>query len=214
MTPILSIVGKSSSGKTTFLEKLIREITDRGYKVATIKHSHHSISFDQPNKDSWRHAQSGALTTMVSSTTSIQIIKPVEKEQTVDELARNLGEDFDIILSEGFSRGSAPKIEVHRKEAGPLLENASNLIAIATDEPLDTDIRQFALEDIKGVVSLIEEKYLKPERERASFFVNGKKIQLPKSEAEKIKNSLVGFAKELEGVKEVETLEFRYQAKK
>ena len=116
MPPIVSIVGKSSTGKTTFLEKLIGEISSRGYKVATIKHSHHAISFDQPNKDSWRHAQAGASATMVSSTSEIQVIKPITEELTIDQLARQLGEDYDLILTEGFSRGNAPKIEIHRKK--------------------------------------------------------------------------------------------------
>jgi len=164
MPPIISIVGKSSTGKTTFLEKLIRELSDRGYRVATIKHSHHSISFDNPNKDSWRHAQAGAVATMVSSTTEFQIIKPVARELTVEELAHHLGDDYDIILSEGFSRGNAPKIEIHRKEAGPLLEVASNLFAIVTDELLETDIKQFALEDIGSVVDLIADKFLRPNK--------------------------------------------------
>jgi molybdopterin-guanine dinucleotide biosynthesis adapter protein len=160
MPPIISIVGKSSTGKTTFLEKLIRELTLRGYRVATIKHSHHSISFDNPNKDSWRHAKAGAVATMVSSTTEIQIIKPIPGELTVEELARHLGDDYDIILSEGFSRGNAPKVEIHRKEAGPLLETASNLFAVVTDEALDTDVKQFALDDVRGVADLIVDKFI------------------------------------------------------
>jgi molybdopterin-guanine dinucleotide biosynthesis adapter protein len=212
MPPVISIVGKSSSGKTTFLEKLIREITSRGYKVATIKHSHHSISFDLPNKDSWRHARAGALATMVSSTTSIQIIKPVENELKIEELVRYLGEDFDIIFSEGFSRGNAPKIEVHRKEAGPLLESASNLVAVATDEPLDTEVKQYGIEDARGVAALIEEKYLKPNRERVSVFVNGQKVQLSSFQYEKFKDSLLGLAKGIDGVKDLKSLEIHYHA--
>jgi molybdopterin-guanine dinucleotide biosynthesis protein MobB len=161
MPAIVSIVGKSSSGKTTFLEKLIHELAGRGYRVATIKHSHHSISFDQPNKDSWRHAQAGAVATMVYSTTEIQIIKPVSSELSVEELAHHLGEDYDIILTEGFSRGNAPKVEIHRKDAGPLLDVATNLIAVATDEPVETEARQFALDDVKGVADLIVNNFLK-----------------------------------------------------
>lgn len=210
MASIVSIVGKSSTGKTTFLEKLIRELANRGYKVATIKHSHHSISFDQPNKDSWRHAQAGAKATMVSSTTEIQIIKPVEKELTIDELARNLGEDYDIILTEGFSRGNAPKIEVHRKAAGPLLENAKKLFAVVTDEPLETEARQFAMDDVKGVADLLEEGYLKPNRERVSLYVNGESIPLSAFPREIIINMLVAMAKSLKGVESVNNLEFRY----
>jgi molybdopterin-guanine dinucleotide biosynthesis protein B len=214
MPPIISIVGKSSTGKTTFLEKLINEITNRGYKVATIKHSHHSISFDQPNKDSWRHAQSGAKATMVSSTTEIQIIKPVEKELTIEELARNLGEDYDVILTEGFSRGNAPKIEIHRREAGPLLENASKLFAVVTDEPLDTEAKQFSFDDVKGVTSLIEEKYLKPNRERISLYVNGENIPLSVFPRQIIVNVLMGMANSLKGVKDVKNMEFRYHTDK
>jgi molybdopterin-guanine dinucleotide biosynthesis protein B len=160
MPPVISIVGKSSTGKTTFLEKLIRELAGRHYRVATIKHSHHAISFDQPNKDSWRHAKAGAAATMVSSTTEIQIIKPVPRELTIEELASHLGADYDIILSEGFSRGNAPKVEIHRKDAGPLLETANNLFAVVTDEPLDTDAAQFSHDDVKGVADLLVERFI------------------------------------------------------
>ena len=162
MPPVVSIVGKSSTGKTTFLEKLLRELNGRGYKIATIKHSHHSIDFHDPKKDSYRHSQAGAAATLVSSTTSFQIIKPVAKELTIDELVQHFGDEFDLILTEGFSRGNAPKIEIHRKEAGPLLEVASNLFAVVTDEPLDVDAQQFGLEDVKGMADLIESKYILP----------------------------------------------------
>jgi molybdopterin-guanine dinucleotide biosynthesis adapter protein len=206
MPPIVSIVGKSSSGKTTFLEKLIRELTSRQYRVASIKHSHHSISFDSPNKDSWRHAQAGSKATLVSSTTEIQLIQPVPREQTVDELARHLGEDFDLILTEGFSRGKLPKIEVHRKEAGPLLETASNLIAIATDESLDSEIRQFSLDDIKGVADLVEKDYIQPNRERMLLYLNGEKIPLAVS-PEMLKPILEKAGRQ---IKDIQDLELHY----
>jgi molybdopterin-guanine dinucleotide biosynthesis protein B len=211
MPPIVSIVGKSSSGKTTFLEKLIHEITTRGYRVATIKHSHHSISFDNPNKDSWRHAQAGAASTLVSSTTEIQVIRPVPQEQTIDELARNLGEDFDLILTEGFSRGEMPKIEVHRKEAGPLLETASNLFAVVTDEPLDTSARQFSFDEVKGVADLVEKEYIRPNRERWTLYLNGEKTSLelpPNQTPDKMLEALAGRIKQ---VKEIKDLEVRYR---
>ena len=211
MPPVVSIVGKSSTGKTTFLEKLIRELTSRGFKVATIKHSHHSISFDNPNKDSWRHARAGASATMVSSTSEIQVIKPIPGELSIEELARNLGEEYDIILTEGFSRGNAPKIEIHRKEAGPLLENANKLFAVVTDEPLETTARQFTLEDVKGVADLLEGDFIKPDLERITLYVNGENIPLSVFPRQIIINVLLGMAKSLKGVQEVNDLEFRYR---
>jgi molybdopterin-guanine dinucleotide biosynthesis protein B len=214
MPPIVSIVGKSSTGKTTFLEKLLREITGRGYKVATIKHSHHSISFDDPNKDSFRHAQAGAAATMVSSTTSFQIIRSLPKELNIDQLARHLGEEYDLVLTEGFSRGNAPKVEVHRKEAGPLLEVASKLFAVVTDEPLETEAKQFSLDDVKGVADLIVEKFIKPNRERISLYVNGEIVPLADFPRQIMTNLLLAMANSLKGVKEVESLEFRYHKEK
>jgi len=211
MPPIVSIVGKSSSGKTTFLEKLIREICSRGYRVATIKHSHHDLSFDQPNKDSWRHAQAGAAATMVSSANAVRIIQPVTQELSTEQSARLLGEDYDLILTEGFSHGSAPKIEVHRKAAGPLLENAKNLLAVVTDEPLEIETRQFALEDAKGVADLLEETYLKPTHERLALYVNGEPIPLSAFPRQIISNVLLAMAESLKGVKEIDSLEFRYR---
>lgn len=213
MPPVVSIVGKSSTGKTTFLEKLLRELSGRGHKVATIKHSHHSINFDDPKKDSYRHAQAGAAATMVSSTTSFQIIKPLPREFKIDELTRFLGEDYDLILTEGFSRGDAPKVEIHRKEAGPLLEVASKLFAVVTDEPLDTEARQFALEDVKGVADLIEERFIRPNREQASLYINGEKVQdgsLPQNILDSLLQAVAG---DLKDTKEIKSLEFRYYKK-
>jgi molybdopterin-guanine dinucleotide biosynthesis protein B len=210
MPPIISIVGKSSAGKTTFIEKLLRELSGRGYMVATIKHSHHSIDFDDPSKDSYRHARAGAAVTMVSSTTSFQIVKQVPRELTVDELARNLGEEYDLILTEGFSRGNAPKVEIHRKEAGPLLEIATNLLAVLTDEPLDIETPQFGLDDIQGIAQLIEEKFIRPDWEHFSFYLNGQKIPLLTVPQRVIQDLLGIVPADMTGVQPLIDLEFRY----
>ncbi|MBP1706446.1 MAG: molybdopterin-guanine dinucleotide biosynthesis protein [Chloroflexi bacterium] len=210
MPVIVSIVGKSSTGKTTFLEKLLRELTARGNKVATIKHSHHSLSFDDPSKDSYRHAQAGAAATMVSSTTSFQIIKAVPQELSIEELARNLGEEYDLILTEGFSRGNMPKIEIHRKEAGPLLETATRLFAVVTDEPLETEARQFGFEDVKGVADLLEEKYIRPNQERFTLYVEGENLPASALPRQAIEDFLAAVNKTLKGDREITDLEFRY----
>jgi molybdopterin-guanine dinucleotide biosynthesis adapter protein len=212
MPPIISIVGKSGSGKTTFLEKLIREIASRGYKIATIKHTHHALTFDQPDKDSWRHARAGAAITMCSSSAEIQIIEPVHGEVTIEELARHFGEEYDLILTEGFSgAGNTPKIEIHRQEANLPLLNPAGLIALVTDEPLKSGVKQYGLDDAKGVADLLEETYLKPHPERVSLYVNGKPIPLSAFPRQIIGNVLLALADSLKGVKDVDNLEYRYR---
>ena len=164
MPPIISIVGKSKSGKTTFIEKLINELKSRGYRIATIKHTPDGMNIDQPDKDSWRHIQAGSEATIISSSDNIVLIKPVTPKITIDEIAHHLGEDYDIIIAEGFKQGDAPKIEVHRREVGPPLSDIKKLTAIITDEPLETKARQLSLEDIKGLADLLENGFIKPQR--------------------------------------------------
>jgi len=207
MPPVVSIVGKSKSGKTTFLEKLIRELKARGYHVATIKHTHHDQSFDQPQKDSWRHMQAGSEAVILSAPNGITMMKAVPQKMTVDEIARLFGEDYDIILTEGFSRGSAPKIEVHRKQVGSPLRSATKRIAIVTDEPLETKTRQFSLEDVKGVADLLEKGFIKPQRERVSLYVNDTPIPLSVYPRQMITSVLLAMACCLKGVGEVKNLQ-------
>ncbi|UCH50938.1 MAG: molybdopterin-guanine dinucleotide biosynthesis protein B [Chloroflexota bacterium] len=162
MPQIVSVVGKSKSGKTTLIEKLIPELKSRGYRVATIKHSAHSLSFDKPSKDSWRHIQAGSAATAITSPDQIVLIKPVTEEPELSEIARLVGDDYDIILAEGFKQSNAPKLEVHRKATGPTINQINNLIAIATDEPLETKVRTLPLDDIKGIANFLEHSFIKP----------------------------------------------------
>jgi molybdopterin-guanine dinucleotide biosynthesis protein B len=162
MRPIVSIVGKSESGKTTLLEGLISELKSRGYRVASVKHATRGTALDKPGKDSWRHIQAGSEATAVGFPKQIVLIKPVTHSPSLDEIIRLFDEDYDIILAEGFKWSNAPKIQVHRKKIGPPLSGIRNLIAIATDEPLEVECRQFSLQDFKGIADLLEYSLIKP----------------------------------------------------
>jgi len=207
MPPIISIVGKSKSGKTTFIEKLVGELKSRGYRVATIKHTPQGMTLDEPGRDSWRHIQAGSEATAIASPDKIVLIKPIAQALTLDEIVRFFGEDYDIILAEGFKQGNAPKIEVHRKEVGPLLSSIKKRIAIVTDEPVETRIRQFSWQDIKGLADLLEEGFIKPQRERTSLYINNVPIVLTTWPQEIITNVILAMASSLKGVGEVRSLE-------
>jgi len=209
MPPVLSIVGKSKSGKTRLIEGLISELKSRGYRVATVKHAPRGFCFDKPNTDSWRHMQAGSEATALGSSDRIVLIKPVEQDLGLDELARLLGEEYDIVLAEGFKQSSVPKIEVHRKEIGPLFNSVRKRVAIATDEPLETKTRQFSLEDIKGLADLLENGFIKPQRERISVYVNNQPIPLGAFPKDVITNTLIAMVTSLKGVGKVRSLEIR-----
>lgn len=180
MVPIVCIVGKSDAGKTTFLEKLIPELVRRGYRVGTIKHDTHGFDIDKPGKDTWKHAQAGSSAVVISSAEKIAIIKRVDNELTLDEIALLVGDGLDILLTEGFKRSNKPKIEVSRKEKGDeLLCDERELLALVTDNSFNVRVPQFGLDDTAGVADLLERRFLKRRgQEYVTLIVDGKRIPI------------------------------------
>jgi molybdopterin-guanine dinucleotide biosynthesis protein B len=160
MIPVVSVVGKSDAGKTTLLEKIIPELKRRGYRVATVKHDAHSFEIDQPGKDTWRHRQAGADVVVISAKDKMAIIRRLDEEMSLPQIT-DMITGVDIILTEGFKRGPAPKIEVSRREKSTeLLCAVDELVAVATDQRFDIPAPQFALDDAAGLVDLLERRFL------------------------------------------------------
>jgi molybdopterin-guanine dinucleotide biosynthesis protein B len=158
--PVVSLVGKSGVGKTTVLERVIREVKARGYKLGTIKHDTHGFEVDRPGKDSWRHAQAGSDAVVISGPRKLALIRQLEEEVPLDEILGLIG-DVDLVITEGYKRGDRPKIEVTRRERGTeLLCLPEELIAVMADYPVDMAKPQFRLDDASGIVDLLEELYL------------------------------------------------------
>jgi molybdopterin-guanine dinucleotide biosynthesis protein MobB len=159
--PIISIVGRSGVGKTTLVEKLIGELKRRGRRVATIKHDTHTFEIDQPGKDSWRHAQAGSDVVVIAAPERLAMIRRLDQELSLDQIA-SLIADVDIILTEGYKRGNAPKIEVSRRQRGSgLVSPPEELVAIASDQSYpELAVPRFELDDIVGLTDLIERDFL------------------------------------------------------
>jgi molybdopterin-guanine dinucleotide biosynthesis protein MobB len=161
--PIVSIVGRSNTGKTTLIEKMIPELKCRGYRVATIKHNVHGFDIDHEGKDSWRHKKAGAKVTVIASPHQVAVIEDVTIDYALTELRKRYIRDVDIILSEGFKVNPHPKIEVVRAELRhePICTKEDNLIAVVSDRPLDRGVPCLDIHDIEGIVNLIEVRFLK-----------------------------------------------------
>lgn len=163
MIPMISVVGKSDSGKTTLLEKLIRELTLRGYRIGSIKHDAHSFEIDKEGKDSWRHKQAGAVLTMISSPSKIAMVMDSDHDHTLDELREKFINNVDLILTEGYKRENLPKIEVFRSalRREMLCTDDDNLIAIAGDpSEIPEGIPVFDLDNPSLLASFIEQTFL------------------------------------------------------
>lgn len=214
MIPIISIVGKSDSGKTTFIEKLLPELVRRGYRVATVKHDVHGFEVDREGKDSWRHKQAGAHTTIISSPNKVALIRDVEKDLTLAELREKLIQDVDLILSEGYKKDVQPKIEIFRKEKHQelLCTREDNLVAIVSDKEFDVGVPCFSLDDSKGVAYFIEERFLKSKKEEdITLKVDGRIVSLKPFIRDFLSGSIKGMVSSLKGCETPKKIEIQIE---
>lgn len=160
MIPVLSVVGYSNSGKTTLVEKLIRELKGRGYRVAVIKHHHGDFEIDRPGKDTWRHAKAGADTVILAGPRKIAVIEKLAAERELDEIVEKI-DNVDLIITEGYKKGDKPKIEVFRSSVhDKIITPPGELLAIASDVPLHYGVPCLDIDTPGPLVDLIEDKLL------------------------------------------------------
>ena len=200
MPPIVSIVGKSDSGKTTLLEALIKALGQRGYRIAVIKHAADAFEPDTPNKDSWRFSRAGSEVSAISSKDRLAVIRSLENDADPQELLPYAGADCDLVLTEGFKQYPYPKIEVVRGEQGlDLVSPVDQLLAIVTDKPVNATVPQFDKGEVDKIADLIEQKYLKEAADSVDLFVNGRYIPLNRSGKNLLLRTLAAIASGLPG---------------
>ncbi len=212
MIPIISIVGKSDSGKTTLIEKIVPELIRRGYRIITVKHDRHGFEIDREGKDSWRHKQAGAQGVIISSPRKVALIRDVDRDMSLEELRDAFGGDVDLILSEGFKKDIQPKIEVFRKEehAELLCTPEDNLIGIASNRPFDIGVPCLDIDDAKGIVDLIESTFLKGgRREGVSLRINGRRIPLSLFVERFLVRTIKGMISSLKGGENPQRIEIK-----
>jgi molybdopterin-guanine dinucleotide biosynthesis protein B len=160
MVPVISVVGNSGVGKTTLLEKLIRLLKERGYRVGAIKHDAHDFQVDYPGKDSWRMTQAGADAVIIANARRAALMEELEQERSLDDLVKMIAGRVDIVLTEGYRGAGARKIEVSRlAHGGPLTVPWSNLMAIASDYRVDAPLLQFDLNNAEEICDFLEERF-------------------------------------------------------
>ncbi|HTP65866.1 MAG TPA: molybdopterin-guanine dinucleotide biosynthesis protein B [Geobacteraceae bacterium] len=162
----VSFIARSGTGKTTLLEGVVAELKRRGYRVGVVKHDACRFDIDHPGKDSYRLTAAGADTMLISSPEKLAVVKKHEASPSLETLVATYFTDVDIVLAEGFKKGSLPKIELHRRELGNALmcrggEPDPALVAVASDEPLDLDVPVLDLNDPVAVADFVERNFLK-----------------------------------------------------
>lgn len=158
---LFGIIGWKNSGKTTLTERLVTELTRRGWRVSTVKHAHHGFDIDREGADSFRHREAGAVEVAIVSGRRWALMHELrgDEEPSLDEIVARMAA-CDLILVEGYKREPHRKIETRRlaaRETTPIAPSDPTIVAVAADHAVDTGVLPvFALEDIAAMADLVE----------------------------------------------------------
>ncbi|MCS1393479.1 molybdopterin-guanine dinucleotide biosynthesis protein B [Lysinibacillus boronitolerans] len=150
---ILQIVGYQNSGKTTLMERLIKQATMEELRVGTIKHhGHGGVPMIETSKDSSRHEQAGAVVTAVEGAGTLRMSIHQNSWQLAEILAIYDSLPMDIMLIEGYKNEHYPKVVLLRTpEDQILLQQVTNILCVIywPSYPLDSflTIPAFSIHD-------------------------------------------------------------------
>ena len=158
-TKIFGVVGWSGSGKTTLMLQLLPNLIARGYRVSTMKHTHHDFDIDKPGKDSFTHREAGAYEVLITGTKRWALLHENrnEAEPDIDTLLANMA-PVDLVLIEGFKSHPHSKLEVHRPSVGkPLLAiDDDSIVAVTSDQTIDgVSVPVLDLDDVAAIGDFI-----------------------------------------------------------
>ena len=157
MTPVFTFVAYSGTGKTTYIEKLIKELTVRGLRVGAVKHDAHEFEIDKPGKDSWRFAQAGAQAVAISSATKSAVMeyRPLGYSEIIGRMR-----DVDIIICEGWHTEGENRILLWRSTSGSEMKlDPAGCIAVVSDAEPDTrGTPLFPLDDPAPMADFLQER--------------------------------------------------------
>ncbi len=202
MIPVVCFVGRSGAGKTTVVEKVIRELVRRGKKVAAVKHAHAGFQWGLAGKDSERLAAAGASPVLLLAPDKYSLTAFTPQELPLSALLP-LVSDCDMAIAEGFKGSAYPKVEVHRGGQGLMLPEES-LAAVVTDAPLDVRVPQFGLDDVVALTDWVESRCAQEQPSLAVYLtVDGKQIDLKPFATSVLGRTILGAISALRGVEGV-----------
>ncbi len=144
-TPI-HIIGQPGSGKTTLVANLVRNLTDRGLAVGTLKHSSHAHELDKPGKDSYIHRTAGACPATMVTSRMAAIYLPASEKTSPENLIKTYYKNTDIVLIEGWISGPYSKIDIWREivERATLFPDLPTVVALISDDDLPEELKETA----------------------------------------------------------------------
>jgi len=162
MPPRIHIVGRRNSGKTTLVCDLVRELTSRGIRVATIKHTHHNHELDTPGKDSWNHREAGAVGVGILSPHMLAAFVPSDRSEhtTADyDQLNTMFPNCDLLIVEGDLHAEGVKLEVWRADVSekPYAVERQDIQAVISDDPVESNQEVWRRSDVSTLAMRVVE---------------------------------------------------------
>ena len=168
--PIVSIVAKSKTGKTTLIEHLIGLLAEKGVRVGVVKHHSHPSTFDTPGKDTHRIAEAGAEVVVGLGPEQVAVFSRPGRPPEIEAVVEDHLWDMDLVLTEGYKRGPYPKVEVNRMaRSAELLCEPEEMLALMTDGAWDIGVPTFHLDDVESLARLIVDEFDLPPARRPAM---------------------------------------------
>ena len=164
----IHIIGGKNHGKTTLVVELVQEFANRGMPVGTIKHTHHEHELDVPGKDSYRHRTAGAAPVGIVSPSMCAVFMPTDEsllpERDRYSFLAAMFAECRLVLIEGDSQTTAPKVEVWRRELGtpPLAVRDESIMAVVTDDAHPLAAETLRRSNVAGLADWILRKIPAP----------------------------------------------------
>lgn len=158
--PVLGFAAYSGTGKTTLLTRVLPILRAKGLRIGMVKHAHHQFDIDTPGKDSYELRKAGAEQMLIASRNRWALMSENREpgEPRLAELLRQLDRQrLDLVLVEGFKQVPFPKIELYRSQTGraPLFPADPSIVAIASDQSLETQLPLLDLNDPAAVAEFV-----------------------------------------------------------
>ena len=159
MQKVIGVCGFKNSGKTTLVEKLVRYLTEQGYKISTVKHAHHDFDIDHEGRDSFRHRKAGATEVAVVSQNRFAIMNELRGAEppTFEQILEKLS-PCDLVIVEGYKRDTHDKIEVRNSDLNhPVLAgNDPTIVAVAANGEIpNSTVPVFSRDDVSKLAQFI-----------------------------------------------------------
>lgn len=199
---IFAFVGRSQTGKTQLISRLIPKLKERGHSVAVIKHTPNGFDLDVKGKDSWQFLEAGSEQVGIFAPDKALLFQKTDEKTDIRTFARQYFQDVDIVFVEGGRQfADIQKIEILREGVSKKLESSKEeLVAVISDFDVDVNKPVFHPDKIKEIVDFLmsDLDYRKPP---VILCLDGVRIPLNEFVQEIFQNIVSGMIESLKGIK-------------